>query len=426
MAEDNETKILGNKATIYTNKFGMWQFRLWLANENKYVRKSLKTKEKTLAIERGEELYIEVAHKQKSGIKHFGISIKEGVEQYIEARSKEVGLGNVGIVKGRLDTIKTHLKHFLEYVRKDDKVTNLSDNTLVYYERNGKETTYLHFRLAQNAAPSTISNEMSTINACMNYLYSIRKASYIARFHLPKFDRTKYDKSGEGIRRQTFEYKEWQSFTTAMRSYCAKVKLKLTDEEYFERELVRHYFLFAANSGLRSGELKQLSWYNVDTFRQDETSNTNEDLLANVFVEAQTSKVRKARRLYCRGGYYIERWRSLVKKYGTNDSGLVFSRDGIDVFPNSTLHKHFRRILLLTDISLERQKELVPYSIRHFMITNRIQSGCRFSDVAYMCGTSIKQIEQTYFHLTDEMMMTTATADFIRKDGKVIPIGNHI
>ena len=80
---------------------------------------------------------------------------REGVEQYIEARSKEVGLGNVGIVKGRLDTIKTHLKHFLEYVRKDDKVTNLSDNTLVYYERNGKETAYLHFRLAQNASPST-------------------------------------------------------------------------------------------------------------------------------------------------------------------------------------------------------------------------------------------------------------------------------
>ena len=72
----------------------------------------------------------------------------------------------------------------------------------------------------------------------------------------PKFDRTKYDKSGEGIRRQTFEYKEWQSFTTAMRSYCAKVKLKLADEEYFERELIRHYFLFAANSRLRSGELK--------------------------------------------------------------------------------------------------------------------------------------------------------------------------
>lgn len=61
-----------------------------------------------------------------------------------------------------------------------------------------------------------------------------------------------------------------------MRSHCAKVKLKLADEEYFERELVRHYFIFAANSRLRCGELKQLSWYNVDTFRQDETIYTNE------------------------------------------------------------------------------------------------------------------------------------------------------
>jgi hypothetical protein len=60
------------------------------------------------------------------------------------------------------------------------------------------------------------------------------------------------------------------------------------------------------------------------------------------------------------------------------------------------------------------------------MITNRIQSGCKFSDVAYMCETSIKQIESTYFHLTNEIMMTTATADFIRKDGKIIPIGNRI
>ena len=87
MAEDNVTKILGNKATIYTNKFGMWQFRLWLATENKYLRKSLKTKEKTLAIERGEELYIEVARKQKNGIKHFGISIEE--KKAVKAHKKE-------------------------------------------------------------------------------------------------------------------------------------------------------------------------------------------------------------------------------------------------------------------------------------------------------------------------------------------------
>tara|TARA_B100000787_G_C16044670_1_gene228522 strand:+ start:219 stop:344 length:126 start_codon:yes stop_codon:yes gene_type:complete len=41
MAEDNETEILGDNATTYTNKFGMCQFGIWLANENKYALQSL-------------------------------------------------------------------------------------------------------------------------------------------------------------------------------------------------------------------------------------------------------------------------------------------------------------------------------------------------------------------------------------------------
>ena len=35
-----EVEILGGKATIYTNDYGVWQFRLWLTTDNKYVRKS--------------------------------------------------------------------------------------------------------------------------------------------------------------------------------------------------------------------------------------------------------------------------------------------------------------------------------------------------------------------------------------------------
>jgi len=46
MAKHNkeEVEILGGKATIYTNDYGVWQFRLWLTTDNKYVRKSLRTK----------------------------------------------------------------------------------------------------------------------------------------------------------------------------------------------------------------------------------------------------------------------------------------------------------------------------------------------------------------------------------------------
>ena len=83
-------------------------------------------------------------------------------------------------------------------------------------------------------------------------------------------------------------------------------------------------------------------------------------------------------------------------------------------------------IMLMTDIPKDRQKELVPYSLRHYMITQRVMSGCKFSDVAYMCGTSVNQIEKTYYHLNEAMMKTTAMATYVKRDGKVIPIGSQI
>jgi hypothetical protein len=50
-------------------------------------------------------------------------------------------------------------------------------------------------------------------------------------------------------------------------------------------------------------------------------------------------------------------------------------------------------------------------------------SGFKFSDIAYMCGTSVSQIEKTYYHLNEAMMKTTALAKYVKRDGKVIPIG---
>ena len=67
----------------------------------------------------------------------------------------------------------------------------------------------------------------------------------------------------------------------------------------------------------------------------------------------------------------------------------------------------------LTDIDEERKAQLVPYSFRHFMITERVKSGLSFNQIAVMCGTSVKQIENTYLHLNEEMMRTSAKADYI-------------
>ena len=56
--EEGEVLIYDN-AVIY-QRGEYWQFRMWLANENKYARKSLNTKNKMIALERGKEYYLEI------------------------------------------------------------------------------------------------------------------------------------------------------------------------------------------------------------------------------------------------------------------------------------------------------------------------------------------------------------------------------
>ena len=52
--------IYGGKATIKQNKFGVWQFRMWVSNEKRYYEKSLRTKRRAEAIDKAEEMYFDL------------------------------------------------------------------------------------------------------------------------------------------------------------------------------------------------------------------------------------------------------------------------------------------------------------------------------------------------------------------------------
>ena len=77
---------------------------MWLNNERKYARKSLRTRSKTTAIEKGKEAYLEIFANRKMGKTCFSLTTKEGVNQYLEHRKKDVESGL--IVKGQYTKIK--------------------------------------------------------------------------------------------------------------------------------------------------------------------------------------------------------------------------------------------------------------------------------------------------------------------------------
>jgi len=420
MFSAEKISIFGNKAVIKQNKFGVWQFRMWISSEKKYVEKSLRTKKKTDAVDLAEELYIQLRNKLANGKTLFAPTYAEAMQQYIAYKQREVDVN--ALTDGRLTTIKAHLSHFVEYIDKNAKVSDVGINTLVQYERKGKETNYVLFRKEKGIALQTIRNEMATINACQRYLFEVVQVASVVRFRLPSLQIKSHHqtRSGDEIRRITFTHKEWTSFYTTLRNkYVNRKNNTLTDNEYFERELVRHWCLFGANSAMRSGEQRQLRWTDVIIDKQKDSDG---DVLVRVNVREETTKVRKDRTFMCKGGNYLQRWQKLQKTYGTYKSdGLIFSTNSEDEYERYRLHRHWKQVLLLTDIDIERREKLVPYSLRHLAITNMTLSGVSLSDIAFMCGTSVKQIEHTYYHLLEEKMRQVAKARFIRKDGQIIP-----
>ena len=73
---------------------------------------------------------------------------------------------------------------------------------------------------------------------------------------------------------------------------------------------------------------------------------------------------------------------------------LIFSIDGETQLTARAIGYHFDKLLELAEIDVG-DRDLVPYSFRHYFITKRVNSNLPVAAIAEMCGTSITQIEKT-------------------------------
>ncbi len=392
---DEEEIPIFDQAVVY-KRGQYWQFRMWLVKEGKYARKSLKTTNKNTAIEKGKEAYLEIFASQKMGKTYFSLTAKEGVKKYLENRQKDVETGL--IVPGRFGTIKTHLDNWLDFIGRETKLKELSHNDCM---------DYFHHRMKKskgNVKQITVQNEQSTINACIKYLFR-NHLTHIDKFDFKKLPRL--DRNNEAIRRSTFEPLEYYSLVRVLPGYCNRRKHQLDNKEWLTRQIMRHWILIATISGLRVGEQRQLRWSDVEVIN---TLTEMEEFfqLATIKVRAAISKVRTSREFMCKGGHYFRRLRKLTQP--KHETDLIFSLDGKTELSKRAMLYHFNKILDLADIQDRENRDLVPYSLRHYMITNRIMSGVSHRQIADMCGTSVVQIEKTYYHLNDEIRLENALA----------------
>jgi hypothetical protein len=160
--EEDEEAIFDN-AVIY-KRGEYWHMRMWLPQERKYARFSLKTRNKSTAKDKAELHFHELKVLEKMGKSYFSKTTKSGVEMYLEEREKDVAAGI--IVKERFSVIRTQLNNWLNIIGKDTKLKELerTDCENYFYERT---KTKKSIPISQ----TTVENEQSIINAMMKWLY---------------------------------------------------------------------------------------------------------------------------------------------------------------------------------------------------------------------------------------------------------------
>jgi len=412
-----------DEAVVY-KRGEYWQMRMWLGKEKKYARFSLRTRNRDTAIDKAKKYYHELMAQQLAGKTYFSKITKQGVEEYLKQRALDVEAEL--IVKGRYGTIKTHLEHWLDFIGRDTKLKEL--------ERTDCEN-YLHSRTKTkkkiNVSQTTVANEQSTINAMLSWLYR-RNETYIEAFDFKPLKRI--DRGDEALRRSTFTDEEVIVIKQELEKYITEAKSNVDEEGNMSKVINGYYLLISIITGLRRGEQLQLKWSDIKWLEKNVKGQAEDDTysLVKITVRAETTKVRKTRHFVVKDWEYFDELFKLLqpryvkankenKKIKAFGDTFVFSANGMSMLTPRAIGYHFDKMVELAEIKDTDTRDLVPYSFRHYFITDRINRGATPTQVAETCGTSTAQIEKTYYHTSEAKMITNALPQFEYKDGLLIP-----
>jgi integrase len=388
--------ILDGMAQIYrvAQSGDVWQFRMWVEDEKKYVRKSLRTRDLETALEEAKTKVFQTMSDVKSGRKIFGSSLQELADEFLKWRAKDVTAEL--ITPGRLKTIESQLKHFLGYKGQDLKFAELNRNSYYNYEVS---------RRTEGAQPVTIRNEQSTINQMIAFGYREGLT------HFDKLDFRKLRISGDEIgRRDTFTLEEYDQLVRYLRTYVSK-KACPDATQRLKRQMIRDAILIASNTLLRVGELWQLRWSDIQKIEKINDTNGRPVSLVTINVRKEICKTRKERTVISRGGEYIERLRANSEFTGP-EHFLFTNADGTKRFRKEKWYAHWKDLMLAIGIEDYQQRKLTYYSLRHFGCSCRIRAGNRYSEIATMMGCSVTYIEHHYGHIDEEMKKSAALKNF--------------
>lgn len=405
---ENSHQLRDGAILVYTRpgrKKTRYQARLKVPGVEGYIIKSLKTGDLNEALTEAEDLFYELRAEQKLGL---DVKVSGNLKfRDFHARFYAAHKNGLSVHRQKLHELFAR-KYFIPYLG-EHRVSDMPDAFVEKYwdwrinyhnPENWEDEDDIPPNAARVPSQKTLEMEAGMLKQIFRWGKRIGAVKREPWVKPPKVKHTK-----GAVRRPSFTEAEWKQVYTYLRKYVGEKMVSVPGKgggrlhrkgphalHRFQRELLRNYLLFMANSGLRPNEARQLTWADLRVEKDSEKKNV---LVVEV---AETTKT-GARTVVCRDGaeVYVERLRKL-RGADASPTALVFgSRAGA---PIMDFNKSFRAVLATLGLLTDRfGKRRTVYSLRHFYCTQSLLSGVPIHVLAKNMGTSITYIEQHYSHV---------------------------
>jgi integrase len=260
---------------------------------------------------------------------------------------------------------------------------------------------------------------------------------------MPIIPRMKKRDKDKKVKRDDLTEKEWLEIEKVSRLYFIKGQSRILDEKTYKieknksgtyktrttvskisqrgRNNLTHRIMFynamriAMDTGMRIGSLKQLKWKHIAITENSTLPKSEQKMYVSVNVPAENTKTGSSYRLTAPIAAYLNNIRRVVRRDLMKPNDLIFCNQTNGKMWSSRIWEDYLMEVLVEarlanwnpdmkrgqgnkKIIIHSGKNITFYSFRHTYITMRLKNGTPLAVVAANCNTSLKYIQDHYYH----------------------------
>ena len=383
--------------------------------DGRYKIVSLKTTDKSHAIQKAMEKWKEFSNHTDTGGTIFEKKTQEIIDEYVDYLDKLVEIEQ--IKKITVQSKKTSVVKLRELVAPYETPSKIPHNFLkdyVLWRRTKNWNKNHHKNNPKPPTNRTINKELQDIQAWINWCIEKKYVgSYLMRDI--KVDYQKIDRAKTVEKNPSFTYEDWMQLVIYMRTWVkTTVTLKGNEKKnMFYRRVTRLLMLILGNTGMRLHESLALTWRDVEVITKKGIGRKSGKAFTRYGVRIQIPPDTKtgAREVICQGGQYFVQLKELYKeKIGhfpkldqplfMNAGTLTSKKD--DFYGKPLSGSFFRRLWYELRDEMREHKGIEFYnnytlhSCRAWFINEKLASGIPPSVVGQIVGHSLRVMETNY------------------------------